>query len=187
VQPVPRLTATEEAAFHAHGHVVLPGVFGDDEIAAARAAFDRLYAHAQVLRTTQEHDGAFFVLKAPPTGDVVVQRVVWAGGAEPGLLALGGDDRLVQPALQLLSITTCEQLLCQAHFKMPADGVSFDWHQDIQHRDKGNDTWRRIARARGRSHNRSRHRRRGPGPALVRGVEAKAQASPVTMELFEDA
>jgi ectoine hydroxylase-related dioxygenase (phytanoyl-CoA dioxygenase family) len=144
VRPVPRLTAAQEAAFSAHGHVVLSGVFGDDEIAAARAAFDRLYAQAQVLRTTQEHDGAFFVLKEPPTGDVVVQRVVWAGGAEPGLLALGADDRLVQPALQLLSTTTCEQLLCQAHFKMPADGVSFDWHQDIQHRDKGNDTWRDV-------------------------------------------
>jgi ectoine hydroxylase-related dioxygenase (phytanoyl-CoA dioxygenase family) len=34
-----------------------------------------------------------------------------------------------------------DQLLCQAHFKRPHDGVRFDWHQDIQHRDKGNGTW----------------------------------------------
>jgi ectoine hydroxylase-related dioxygenase (phytanoyl-CoA dioxygenase family) len=27
---------------------------------------------------------------------------------------------------------------------MPGDGVSFDWHQDIQHRDKGPGTWRDL-------------------------------------------
>ena len=37
-----------------------------------------------------------------------------------------------------------EQLLSQAHFKRPNDGVVFRWHQDIQHRDKGNGTWRDI-------------------------------------------
>ncbi len=144
---VPRLTAQQEAAFHAHGFVVLPGLFTADEIDVVRTAFDRLYATAQTLRTTQEHDGALFVLR-PPAADgpglVVVQRVVWAGGAEPALLALSADPRLLQPALQLLSTSTCEQLLCQAHLKMPHDGVSFDWHQDIQHRDKGGDTWRDV-------------------------------------------
>jgi ectoine hydroxylase-related dioxygenase (phytanoyl-CoA dioxygenase family) len=69
---------------------------------------------------------------------------VWAGGAEPGLLELSEDPRLVEPALALLGTQRCEQLLCQAHYKMPNDGVAFDWHQDIQHRDKGNDTWRDV-------------------------------------------
>jgi ectoine hydroxylase-related dioxygenase (phytanoyl-CoA dioxygenase family) len=140
----PRLTASQEAAFHAHGHVLLPGLFSADEVAVVRVAFDRLYATAQRLRVTGDHDGAWFVLKAPAIGDVIVQRVVWAGGAEPALLALSADPRLVQPALQLLGTSSCEQLLCQAHFKMPRDGVSFDWHQDIQHRDKGPGTWRDV-------------------------------------------
>jgi ectoine hydroxylase-related dioxygenase (phytanoyl-CoA dioxygenase family) len=69
---------------------------------------------------------------------------VWAGGAEPVLLELGEDPRLVEPALELLGTRECEQLLCQAHYKMPNDGVAFDWHQDIQHRDKGGDTWRDV-------------------------------------------
>ncbi len=34
-----------------------------------------------------------------------------------------------------------DHLLSQAHFKRPRDGVMFDWHQDITHRDKGNGTW----------------------------------------------
>ena len=74
----------------------------------------------------------------------MVQRVVWAGGSEPVLLQLSEDPRLVEPALQLLGTSQCEQLLCQAHYKMPNDGVAFDWHQDIQHRDKGNGTWRDV-------------------------------------------
>ena len=90
----------------------------------------------------------------PPEGAVVVQRVVWAGGAEPVLLRLSEDARLVEPALELLGTEHCEQLLCQAHYKMPNDGVAFDWHQDIQHRDKGDDTWR-TSRAAARTCRRS--------------------------------
>jgi ectoine hydroxylase-related dioxygenase (phytanoyl-CoA dioxygenase family) len=139
-----RLTHEQEQIFVAHGHLVLPGLFSADEVADVRAAFERLYATAQELRVTGDHDGAHFVLDAPPRGEVIVKRVVWAGGAEPTLLSLSADPRLVEPALQLLQTTTCEQLLCQAHFKMPNDGVSFDWHQDIQHRDKGPGTWRDV-------------------------------------------
>ena len=65
----------------------------------------------------------------------------WAGGTEPELLAIGNDERLTRPAADLLESSAMEQLLSQAHFKRPHDGVTFGWHQDIQHRDKGNDTW----------------------------------------------
>lgn len=109
-----------------------------------RDALERLYSTAQTLRATGDHDGAFFVVSVPPEGPNVVQRVVWAGGAEPALLRFSAEARLVEPALALLGTRQCEQLLCQAHYKMPNDGVAFDWHQDIQHRDKGGDTWRDI-------------------------------------------
>jgi len=45
------------------------------------------------------------------------------------------------PCAQLLGSNELEQLLSQAHFKRPHDGVIFGWHQDIQHRDKGAGTW----------------------------------------------
>lgn len=148
-----RLTPGQVDDFFGRGWVVVPALFGADELAAARAAFERLHATAQRLRVTQDHAGARFVLtdrgggmsaSEAAGGGVVVQRVVWAGGAEPALLDIGADPRLVGPALQLLGSERCEQLLCQAHFKMPGDGVSFDWHQDVQHRDKGPGTWRDI-------------------------------------------
>lgn len=138
-----RLSAGQVDEFFGRGWVLLPGLFRGPELEPVRAAFGRLHATAQRLRSTQDHAGARFVL-ADRGDEVVVQRVVWAGGAEPALLSLSADPRLVGPALQLLGSDHCEQLLCQAHFKMPGDGVSFDWHQDIQHRDKGPGTWRDL-------------------------------------------
>jgi hypothetical protein len=135
------LSEEELRAFHEGGFFVKRGLFQPAEVDAARAALERLYATAQTLRGTGDHDGAFFAIGVPAQGPVVVQRVVWAGGAEPVLLRLSEDPRLVAPALELLGTERCEQLLCQAHYKMPNDGVAFDWHQDIQHRDKGNGTW----------------------------------------------
>ena len=136
------LSPDEIQTFYEGGFFVKRGLFAAGEVDAVRAALERLYATAQTLTATGDHDGAFFALGVRPEGPVVVQRVVWAGGAEPGLLDLSQDPRLVEPALALLGTQSCEQLLCQAHYKMPNDGVAFDWHQDIQHRDKGNDTWR---------------------------------------------
>lgn len=138
------LSEADKRSFHDGGFVVLRGLFHEDEVRPVREAFERLYEAAQSLRATGDHAGAFFVLQAPPAGEVVVQRVVWAGGMEPSLLRLSEDPRLVGVALELLGTPQCEQLLCQAHFKMPNDGVAFDWHQDIQHRDKGGDTWRDV-------------------------------------------
>ncbi len=143
------LSDVDVRAFDEGGFFVLRGLFSADEVRAAREALERLYQTAQTLRATGDHAGAFFVVSPPPEGGpvvvpVVVQRVVWAGGAEPVLLRLSEDARLVEPALQLLRTSTCEQLLCQAHYKMPNDGVAFDWHKDIQHRDKGGDTWRDV-------------------------------------------
>jgi len=138
------LLDAERRAFDEGGFFVRRALFSASEVAAVREAFERLYATAQTLRQTGDHAGAFFVLSAPDQGPVVVQRVVWAGGAEPVLLRLSEDARLVEPALALLGTDRCEQLLCQAHYKMPNDGVAFDWHQDIQHRDKGGDTWRDV-------------------------------------------
>lgn len=139
-----RLSDADRHAFLEGGFVVLRQVFTEPEVAAARAALERLYATAQTLTATGDHDGAFFVVTAKEAAPVVVQRVVWAGGAEPLLLRLAEDARLLGPSLELLGTERCEQLLCQAHYKMPNDGVAFDWHQDIQHRDKGNGTWRDV-------------------------------------------
>jgi len=104
------------------------------------ACFDGLEETAAALTETGLSEGAYFVL-GEKDREQVIKRVVWAGGAQPYLLQIGADSRLTRPAAALLGSQRMAQLLCQAHFKRPHDGVTFGWHQDIQHRDKGNGTW----------------------------------------------
>ena len=122
------------------GWIVRPALFDSDEITRMRACFDELETIAGDLTESGLHRGAHFVL-GEKDGRQVIQRVVWAGGCQRYLLTIGSDPRLTGPCAQLLRSDAMDHLLNQAHFKRPRDGVVFDWHQDIQHRDKGNGTW----------------------------------------------
>ena len=134
------LTREQVQEFFDVGLFVLPSLFDPDEVAAMRACFEELEELASGLTETGTLNGSHFVL-GEKNGAQVIKRVVWAGGSQPYLLEVGEDRRLTVPAAQILGSKRFEQLLSQAHFKRPNDGVIFGWHQDIQHRDKGNGTW----------------------------------------------
>jgi hypothetical protein len=134
------LSLDELQGYFEIGWILRPALFNSDEIARMRACFDELETIAGDLTESGLHRGAHFVL-GEKDGRQVIQRVVWAGGCQHYLLAIGSDPRLTGPCAQLLRSDAMDHLLNQAHFKRPRDGVVFDWHQDIQHRDKGNGTW----------------------------------------------
>jgi ectoine hydroxylase-related dioxygenase (phytanoyl-CoA dioxygenase family) len=131
-----RLDESQIGEFHDAGYVVLPGVFRDSEIREIGEAFDRLREIATRLTRPQMIRGSYFVVN-----DHRIDRIVWCGAAEPVLLRYGDDARLKWPSSQLLGSNEMEQLICQAHFKLPADGVGFGWHQDSDHRRYGTDEW----------------------------------------------
>jgi ectoine hydroxylase-related dioxygenase (phytanoyl-CoA dioxygenase family) len=137
------LTDEQIAAFHDTGWISIDSLFNAEEIDRMRACFEDLERLAAGMSETGLCRGSFFVL-GEKDGEQVIRRVVWAGGSQPYLLEIGADPRLVMPASQLLRSRRMDQLLCQAHFKRPNDGVTFDWHQDIQHRDKGAGTWNDV-------------------------------------------
>ena len=134
------LSGPQIEAFDDVGLIIFPSLFNTDEVERMRQCFDELESMAADLNQTGMLEGSQFVL-GQKAGAQVIKRVVWAGGSQPFLLAIGEDPRLTVPAAQLLGSRSIEQLLSQAHFKRPNDGVIFGWHQDIQHRDKGNGTW----------------------------------------------
>jgi len=134
------LSADEIQDFFEIGWITRRALFHAGEVARMRACFDELEAIARRLTGTGLRRGAYFVL-GENNGGQVIKRVVWAGGCKRYLLAIGNDPRLTAPCAQLLRSDAMDHLLNQAHFKRPRDGVVFDWHQDIQHRDKGNGTW----------------------------------------------
>ena len=135
-----RLSDAEIDEFFDLGWITRRDMFGAEEIARMRTCFDALERIGGQLNETGLHTGSHFVL-GDGNGGSRVRRVVWAGGSQPYLLEVGADRRLTIPVSQLLGSTEMDQLLSQAHFKRPGDGVIFDWHQDIQHRDKGPGTW----------------------------------------------
>ncbi len=140
VAPENRLSDREIEDFFTVGWIMKTALFRPDEIARMKASFDDLERIAAGLGASGTHRGSHFVL-GEKNGSQVIKRVVWAGGSQPYLLEIGADSRLIAPCAQLLASDVMDQLLSQAHFKRPGDGVIFGWHQDIQHRDKGNRTW----------------------------------------------
>jgi ectoine hydroxylase-related dioxygenase (phytanoyl-CoA dioxygenase family) len=133
------LAQSQIEEFFDAGYVVLPGVFSSAEIREISDAFDRLRDRAVKLTRPQMIDGSYFVVD-----DHRINRIVWCGAAEPLLLKYGDDERLTLPASQLLGSDEMDQLICQAHFKLPADGVGFGWHQDSDHRRYGTEVWTDI-------------------------------------------
>ncbi len=139
------LSKAQLADYERQGYVVVEDVFTAAEVEAMRRAFERLAATARTLTQTAMVDGAQFVVDpgAPDLAvePVAIKRVVWCGAAEPVLSEFGRDPRLVDVAGQLMGAAEMEQLINQAHFKFPGDGVDFQWHQDSVHRRYGTDLW----------------------------------------------
>ena len=136
-----RLRSDQIDAFYDAGFMVQPGVFSAAEVARMCEAFDRLEATARRLGSTTMHDGSQFVLDTTPSGAIKIHRIVWCGAAEPVLSKFGRDPRLLEMAGQLLGSSSMNQLINQAHFKLPGDGVAFPWHQDSTHRRYGMAEW----------------------------------------------
>jgi ectoine hydroxylase-related dioxygenase (phytanoyl-CoA dioxygenase family) len=129
--------------FFDDGYLLVPGLFSADEVARMRGAFERIATIAQGLHESCMHQGSQFVLARPPGSDrTSIARVVWCGAVEPELARFGGDERLLGIAAALLGSREMTQLINQAHFKVPGDGVEFPWHQDSIHRRYGGSEWR---------------------------------------------
>jgi len=122
--------------FYDKGFFVIKRLFQPSELRSIGSAFDRLQKTALSLKTTQEYQGSQFVVEGKR-----IDRVVWMGGAEPSLLSIGEDSRILGPCSDLLKVDHFEQLICQGHYKLPGDQVKFDWHQDCQHRGAGSQDW----------------------------------------------
>lgn len=142
------LNADQLRDFFEIGFVVQPCVFAAAEIQEIRAAFQRLEQTAYKLRETQIFRGSQFVLHRSMDKQGVervrIDRIVWCGAVEPILSEFGKNPRLLEMASQILGSDRMNQLINQAHFKLPGDGVEFPWHQDSTHRRYGGSQWHDV-------------------------------------------
>lgn len=133
------LSNEQVEAFYSDGCVVIPRALSPELIAEVAQAFDRLKERAATLTSTQMLDGSYFVVEGER-----IDRVVWCGAAEPRLLEISARPEFVDASSQLLGSKEMEQLICQAHFKIPGDEVSFRWHQDSENRRYGTPEWKDV-------------------------------------------
>jgi len=142
------LSKTEVDRFYDEGFLVIPGVFTEREMTQIRLAFERLEHTAKQLEETSMHKGSYFVVdkvqEASSDAKHRIHRVVWCGAAESLLSSMGMHPKILRIAAQILGTSHMQQLINQAHFKLPGDGVEFPWHQDSLHRRYGTKLWRDV-------------------------------------------
>lgn len=127
------LNPAQVDAFYRKGYLLMQGLFSGDDVLQIQKAIGRLYDAARQeapVEGGRRHNGS----KIYHTRAGSVERVVWAGGAEPVLLEKGRDRRLTGIIADLFGNPQADHLLNQVHFKNPGDGVSFAFHQDCTHR-----------------------------------------------------
>ena len=127
-----------EAQLERDGFAIVRGLVPDTT--ELLAGFDALVDQARQLSGVGDVEGSRFVVEPQPFR---LHRVVWCGAAEPRL-ALGGDPGFLGLARRALRSDAVVQLIQQAHFKLPGDGVDFAWHQDASNRRYGTDLWTDI-------------------------------------------
>lgn len=125
--------------FYTKGYFVIENLFKAHEVAEISKSFENLLKIAAGKRTTEETHGSQFVVEGTQ-----VKRIVWACGAEPKLLPFGRDKRITQVVANILDSASFDHLICQAHYKLPNDGVYFPWHQDSENRGYGTPSWKDV-------------------------------------------
>jgi len=139
-----RLTANQIETFFEEGFFVLDGLFKTD-VARIHEAFCGLQEIAEFLDKSTEVNNTTFIVEG-----MQIRRAIWCCGAAPELRPWTSDQRLLAPVSQLLAprgepdVRETDQIISQAHFKLPGDGVSFPWHQDAHNRRYGTELWQDL-------------------------------------------
>jgi ectoine hydroxylase-related dioxygenase (phytanoyl-CoA dioxygenase family) len=132
---------TVREALDRDGFAVVRGLLRAAEVADLAVAFDALVATARTLPGPTDVGEARFVVDAAPFR---LHRVTWCGGASDAIARYGPDPRFVHLAAEVLGSDDLVQLIQQAHFKLPGDGVDFGWHQDASNRRYGSPEWNDV-------------------------------------------
>lgn len=132
------LSAAQIDEFYQRGFIILRNIFSAGEVVEMEQAIARLQDQAFGVEGELVQNGSKFVVQQG-----LLERVVWAGAAEPSLLRYGRDAKLTSLAAQILESDYANHLINQVHFKLPGGGF-YRWHQDSTHRGYGTADWEDV-------------------------------------------
>jgi len=138
------LSQSQIDEYNAEGLLIIRNFFSKQEVEQVSSCANRLQKQAEQLALKQSgkvmHQGTQFVIDR--NGDKIqIHRIVWAGASEPQLFTLARQAKLLVPVGQILGSDQADQLINQLHYKLPNDGVKFDWHQDVKNRRTFDPAW----------------------------------------------
>jgi ectoine hydroxylase-related dioxygenase (phytanoyl-CoA dioxygenase family) len=141
------LSKQQIESFFEEGFLIIPNLFNQAELTTILNKANSLKAEA--IELAKHHSGKvmsrgtqFVVNKIQ--NKVQINRIVWAGAAEPDLLTVSRQAKLLLPVSQLLGSDEADHLTNQFHYKLPHDRVEFWWHQDVHHRINYENNWRDV-------------------------------------------
>jgi ectoine hydroxylase-related dioxygenase (phytanoyl-CoA dioxygenase family) len=135
------LSSEERRAWDEEGFFIRPRVFGERELAALRAAAERVAERARdAVRTcekTYQIDGNRYCEAAGATiqfehrpGSETIRVIEPFHHLEPAFDALIDNPELVEPMRELVGCSRVSLFTDKLNFKRPREGSRFRWHQD---------------------------------------------------------
>ncbi len=137
-----KISKSQLTEFDLKGYLIIENVFSTEEVQMILGSVDKVFNEIVVpsKKETFFERGSRIVFQ-----NNNLHRIVWCGALDPIFTEVGKDPRIINPVSQILGNSTeLVQLINQLHFKLPMDGVAFDYHQDAQHRSYGTDYWNDI-------------------------------------------
>jgi len=141
------LTQKQLNEFFENGLIVIPEFFNKQEVSQTLESATRLQMAAENLAKEQTgkimYKGTQIVLEKVGDKNELL-RVVWGGAAEPELLKLARQEKLLVPVGQILGSDKADQLNNQLHYKFPNGGINLTFYQDIRNRKNFDKDWKDL-------------------------------------------
>lgn len=142
-----QLSQQQISDFHTNGIIVIPNFFNKKEVTLVLTLANKLQQTANKNINSESsqimYHGAQIALG--PVNDK--NELLWvfaAGAAEPQLLSLARQKKLLIPVSQLLNSDTAEQLINLLQYRFPNGGSGENFFQDIKYRKTANANWQDI-------------------------------------------
>jgi ectoine hydroxylase-related dioxygenase (phytanoyl-CoA dioxygenase family) len=120
--------------YREHGFAVVRRVFGAEDVAALRAAFDRHWAEGMARGASWRHGNLFYRLGEDAHLGRVLRLVQWPSYVDPVLARYRTDPRLLATVAPLIG-RDLKQIINQLHWKPPGSAAAeFAYHQDVRFR-----------------------------------------------------
>ncbi len=119
--------------FHEQGYALFKGVFSPDEIAAAKAATDRVKQRGYDVGKSFRQGNLCYWLHDDKNVGTNVIGMQWPSYLEPALESMRIDPRMLQILRPLIG-ENARQIINQLHWKTPGSTFSVNYHRDRENR-----------------------------------------------------